>query len=267
MFNDFVTALQFLTRIKIKRQIAWDENSFARSVKFFPLVGCVIGLLLLCLLILTMNMRLSVSVTAALLIVAEIIVTGGLTCDGYMDTADGVFSGRGRERMLEIMKDSCVGANAVMAFGILLLVKYAVYTELGPMYLGMAVLIMPVITRGLLVFNIRNYKYARESGVGGMFAGAGDKYSGLVMAGACIVILMYLAEFIDIAPQKLEVIIPLLVVLVYNRLAAGYLNKVLGGLTGDTYGFLVESGNLVYLLALCMYLSSRVSVNLPGLPL
>ena len=46
---------------------------------------------------------------AALLILAEIIITGGLMYDGFMDTSDGVFSARSRERMLEIMKDSHVG--------------------------------------------------------------------------------------------------------------------------------------------------------------
>lgn len=267
MFNDFVTALQFLTRIRIKQQTAWDDNSFARSVRFFPLVGCVIGLVLLLLLILAMNMQLPASLTAALLIVAEIVITGGLTCDGYMDTADGVFSGRSRERMLEIMKDSCVGANAVIAFGIMLLIKYSVYTELSPMYLGMAVVVMPIMTRGLLVFNIRNYPYARPSGIGGMFVGSGEKNGGIIMSVACIVLLMYFAEFINITPDTAEIALPLLILVAYNRLAANYLNKVLGGLTGDTYGFLVESGNLIYLLALCIYLSNRTSINLPGLSL
>ena len=267
MFNDFITALQFLTRIRVKKQTNWDDNSFARSVRFFPLVGCIIGLILLGLLIIAMNMQLPSSLTAALLIVAEIIITGGLTCDGYMDTADGVFSGRTRERMLEIMKDSCAGANAVMAFGILLLLKYAVYTELSPMYLGMAVIVMPIMTRGLLVFNIRSYPYARESGIGGMFVGSGEKHSGIIMSIACIVLFMYFAEFIHITPTTTEIALPLLVLFFYNRLAANYLNKVLGGLTGDTYGFLVESGNLIYLLALCIYLSSRACINLPGLSL
>ena len=94
MWGDFLTALQFLTRIKLARQDRWDDNSFARSVTFFPFVGCVIGLVLLALLILLMNAHVPASVTAALLIVFEILLTGGLTCDGYMDTADGVFSGR-----------------------------------------------------------------------------------------------------------------------------------------------------------------------------
>ena len=43
------------------------------------------------------------------MILLEIMLTGGLHCDGFMDTMDGIFSGRSRERILEIMKDSRVG--------------------------------------------------------------------------------------------------------------------------------------------------------------
>lgn len=265
MWGDFLTALQFLTRIKLARQDRLDDNSFARSVTFFPFVGCVIGLVLLALLILLMNAHVPASVTAALLIVFEILLTGGLTCDGYMDTADGVFSGRSRERMLEIMKDSCVGSNGVIAFACMLLIKYTVYLELSPMYLGMALLIMPTITRGLMVFNIRNYKYARESGIGGMFVNNGQKQAGVVLSVCCIILLMFFAEFIDIQPSNLDIALPLIVVVIYNYLAANYLSKVLGGLTGDTYGFLAESGSLVYLITLCIYLSSKT--QMPWLPL
>ncbi|MBC8932081.1 adenosylcobinamide-GDP ribazoletransferase, partial [Escherichia coli] len=42
-------------------------------------------------------------------------ITGGFHVDALADTADGLFSSRKRERMLEIMKDSRVGANGVIA--------------------------------------------------------------------------------------------------------------------------------------------------------
>lgn len=78
------------------------------------------------------------SLLIAVLLIITIIVTGGLLCDGFMDTADGVFSGRERERILEIMKDSCVGSNAVLAFVSLVLLKLAVYLELNSEQLTLA---------------------------------------------------------------------------------------------------------------------------------
>ena len=59
-------------------------------------------------------------------------LTGGLHADGYMDTADGLFSGRSRERMLEILKDSRVGAGGVTAFVFLVLLKVAFLSQLTP---------------------------------------------------------------------------------------------------------------------------------------
>ena len=53
-----------------------------------------------------------------------ITVTGGLHLDGIADTADGLFSYRSRERMLEIMRDSTLGANGVIALVLTILLKY-----------------------------------------------------------------------------------------------------------------------------------------------
>ena len=61
---------------------------------------------------------------AAILAVVPFLATGGIHCDGFMDTVDGIFSGRERDRMLEIMKDSRTGSFGVVAFGILLLMQY-----------------------------------------------------------------------------------------------------------------------------------------------
>lgn len=77
--------------------------------------------------------------------------------DGFMDTADGVFSARSRERMLEIMKDSHVGSNAVLAIIILLLLKIAAYLELSGETLTWVLLTMSVATRTFMVVFIVNF--------------------------------------------------------------------------------------------------------------
>lgn len=99
---------------------------------------------------------------AALLILAEIIITGGLMYDGFMDTADGVFSARNRERMLEIMKDSHVGSNAVLAVVTLILLKVAAYVSIMPQELTAALIAMSVATRTFMVIFIVNFPYARK---------------------------------------------------------------------------------------------------------
>lgn len=240
--QDFLTALQFLTRIRLYNQTQWDENSFTRSVPYFPLVGLVIGVLLVGLYKLLSYANCSALLIAVLLIIFEIIITGGLLCDGFMDTADGVFSGRERERILEIMKDSCVGSNAVLAFVSLVLLKLAVYMELSADNLSYALYAMPVLTRTLMVYNIRCYPYARKAGIGGMFSGKVNK---LGLVGTAVLGLMLLV----IVPKQ-SILVATLVTVGYNFWAANYLKRILQGLTGDTYGALAESGNVIFLLSL-----------------
>lgn len=69
--------------------------------------------------------------TAAMLVVGEFVITGAMHADGLMDTCDGLFSGRSRERMLEIMKDSCVGSFGLLAFVFLVLLKTCALAEAG----------------------------------------------------------------------------------------------------------------------------------------
>lgn len=111
----FLIALQFLSRIHLASQDVWRDEDFGRSVLFFPLVGLIIGLLLAALYG-ALSFILNPLGCAVLVVAFWFYVTGGLHADGYMDTADGLFSGRSRERMLEIMKDSRVGSGGVMAF-------------------------------------------------------------------------------------------------------------------------------------------------------
>lgn len=245
--QDFFTALQFLTRIKIYNQTQWDEGTFARSVAYFPAVGLVIAAVLVAVYKLLVFLNCSSLLIAVLLIITEIIVTGGLLCDGFMDTADGVFSGRERERILEIMKDSCVGSNAVLAFVSLVLLKLAVYLELNSEQLTLALYAMPIITRTLMVYNIRCYSYARKSGIGGMFASADKK---IVLISSTLLGVALLAP-----TQSLSLFIALILTIAYNFWAANYLKRILNGLTGDTYGALAESGNVFFLLSLSIVLN------------
>lgn len=258
--KDFWVALQFLTRIKLKNQQAMDENSFARSVKLFPMVGAVVGLIMLLVYLFLMNIHCPGYLMAALLIVAEFMLVGMLLYDGYMDTADGVFSGRGRERMLEIMKDSRVGANGVIAFVLLMFLKFSAYMELPTVYLAFALLTAPALIYGLIAYNIRYYPYARPAGIGGMFADPNEEKRPVILMTICWFLLMvYLGEFFDIYVSKNEIAVPVLLTILYNRAAAKFLVRRLGGLTGDTYGFLAQTGTLVFLISLALSVGCKVS--------
>lgn len=89
--HDFITALEFLTRIRFSHSDDWSPQDFSRSVPYFPLVGLIIGSILAVVNYGLLVLYIPDFLRGTLLIFAEIIITGGLMYDGYMDTADGVF--------------------------------------------------------------------------------------------------------------------------------------------------------------------------------
>lgn len=129
--RSFITALQFLTRIHLVRQENLTAEDFGRSTRFFPLVGAVLGALYLLAALACLALFGLPSYTGkAVLVVLPFLLTGGLHADGFMDTMDGLFSGRSRERMLEIMKDSRTGSFGVAAFAGLLLLNWSLLLDL-----------------------------------------------------------------------------------------------------------------------------------------
>ena len=88
----FCYALQHLSRIQIYKG-PFDEQAFGRSSVFFPLVGLILGALLW-VSFLGAVLVFPPPVVAALLVLVMVMITGGIHLDGFMDTMDGVFSGR-----------------------------------------------------------------------------------------------------------------------------------------------------------------------------
>jgi adenosylcobinamide-GDP ribazoletransferase len=237
LLQDFLTGLQFLTRLKFSHQTTWSPEIFGRSVRYFPLIGAIIGLSLVAVNII-LGKHLPPNVLAVILIAVEIIITGGLHGDGLMDTADGIFSGRNRERMLEIMKDSRVGANGVMAFCLVVLLKWSLLMDMTPTHLITALFIMPVVSRFSMVVGITCFPYARPDGMGKAFAQYAGKKA-LLVAAVITGILVFLAGKFAFAG--------LAAALVFTLLFGKYVTGILGGLTGDAYGAITELSELVIL--------------------
>ncbi len=167
--RDFITALEFLTRLRFSNRTDWHDDDFSRSVPYFPFVGLVMGLFMGGVNYGLVYFQTPLFMRAVLLILAELLIIGALMYDGFMDTSDGVFSARDRERMLEIMKDSHVGSNAVIALVCLVLLKVAAYVSIDGVKLSFAFVAMYVATRTFMVNYIINFPYARKSGIGHMF--------------------------------------------------------------------------------------------------
>lgn len=225
--NSFLVGLQFLTRIRIVRQTVWTAEDFGRSTRFFPLVGLVLGIcyaLVAWILVSVLGMR---ALTAALLLILPLLLTGGLHADGFMDTADGVFSGRERERKLEIMKDSRVGSFGVVAFVLLMFLQFALLLDMSPPLLVPVFFVMPIIGRMAMVLAVSCFPYARADGMGKTFADMADRGTVAIAAVTTSVLVI---------PIGLLATLALVLGIVFALLFCRWMTAILGGVTGDVYG-------------------------------
>lgn len=142
----YLLALQFFTRIPVTgRLAAWVGYSppmLRASAAHFPGVGWLVGALAALVfgvaLLLLPDVPFGALTAAVLCTVASVLLTGGFHEDGLSDTADGLGGGPTRERALEIMKDSRVGAYGVLALVLALLAKVALLALLGSIDLELA---------------------------------------------------------------------------------------------------------------------------------
>ena len=103
----------------------WDEKARDKMLLFLPVVGLEIGAIWAVLARLCNVLNLPVLVKGLILSVYPYLVTGFIHLDGYMDVTDAVKSYRSLERRREILKDSHVGAFAVIGIAVLLIAQFA----------------------------------------------------------------------------------------------------------------------------------------------
>ena len=256
IMNSFFIGLQFLTRISIVKQTVWTEESFGKSVKFFPAVGAVLGIsyvVIISILTYFAGGLLSNAfpmLKAAVALMSMIILTGAIHCDGFMDTFDGLFSGRERERILEIMKDSRVGAFGVVSFVMIALFNFAVLTELANLStwaLLPAIYSAPIIGRFIMVITIGSFPYARPEGMGKAFA---EYTTRSTVIFASVETLILLSPLILISQAMIQpLIISLVVTLAFSLYFGRFSTKKIGGVTGDIYGAVTTISEALVLLS------------------
>jgi adenosylcobinamide-GDP ribazoletransferase len=166
--DSLLAAVRFLTVFPLPGRRGAAPADLAGSVPYFPLVGLLLGGggagLGLCLSYVAPPL-----LAAAVLVVAFVAFSGGLHMDGLSDTADGFLGSRVRERTLEIMKDSHVGAMGVLAIVCVVLVKWAALASVPGRDLWRAALLTPLAGRAVMVLHLAALPYARPEGLGTVF--------------------------------------------------------------------------------------------------
>lgn len=238
----FFQALAFLTRIPVPKLI-FSESDWQKSVAYYPLVGVILGVIMWGIAS-VLPFLFSVWLSAALLLVLWVFLTGGLHLDGWMDLADGLGSHRSQDRMLEIMKDSRVGAMGVLAAVLLLIVKLMSIGDLLRLSHPVWLFLPPLIARFVLVCAMRFWPYISKNGLGQGLGKGADRWS-----------LSFNLVLVCILVWCLDRVGGLFVLGL--SLAAGFgwiswVHRKLGGLTGDCYGATVEWTEAVVLIMMLL---------------
>ncbi len=240
----FWLALQFLTRLPAPRRLEFSAKERGRSVLFYPLVGLLIGALLVALQWLLAHA--DPGVQAVLLLLAWVLITGGLHLDGLADSADAWVGAHGdRARALEIMKDPRSGPAGVMAVVLLLIVKFAALSALSGETTWLALLIAPLLGRAAPIVLFLTTLYVRPQGIGAAHAA-------YLPRDAAIAVLIVVAAVV-VAAAEWDGLWLLGVAAVSIYLLRRTMHARLGGATGDTLGAsceIVEAAALVTLALL-----------------
>ena len=231
----FFAAISFLTRLPVPQRFVFEAADVGRSTVFFPLVGAIIGTFQTGALFIfgdAANGSVLKSVLiAVLLVVVNVFTTGALHLDGLADMADGFGGGRGKERTLEIMRDSLIGSYGATALILLLILKVCAVAALIENQTALRFLILaPVLGRWATVPLGKFMPYARKSG--GLGNAVTDFVGWTEIVGATVMTAILLFALID---WQTGVKIWLVVIALTIFIARLCLKKI-GGVTGDTLG-------------------------------
>jgi len=237
--RSFIIALQFLTRIPVPTFREIGEAEIGRSLLYYPLVGMVIGLLLV-----GLNLLLAGApdgLQAALVLAAWVLITGALHLDGLADSADAWLGGLGdRERTLAIMKDPRSGPAAVVVIVLLLMIKFAALQALIANDHWPVLILAPLLARTSLPLLFQTTPYVRPGGLATAIA----EYSSWV-GGILLPLFVGIGVLVVMGWSAALLIIAVICTFVLLR---AMMIKRLGGTTGDTAGALVEVVETVVLV-------------------
>jgi cobalamin 5'-phosphate synthase/cobalamin synthase len=245
LIAQFAAAVSFLTRLPAGRNAAFDGKDVARSSRWFPLVGGLLGGISVG--AFWLLSRVFPPLVAAVLIVAiDAILTGALHFDGLADTADGFGGGRTRADVLRIMRDHAIGSYGGVALVLVIALKVAAIATLADSRRAVpGLLLAPVLGRWSAVISSSTEPYARPpEDDGPNSVGSPARFVGRRE----LMIATVTAAFLAAAAGRWFGAAALLLVAVASICWGWCCRRRIGGVTGDTLGAGIEMSECLVLL-------------------
>jgi len=229
ILDGFKLALNMLSILPFFKVHSFFKGINGYAVMFYPLVGFVLGVILWVVHSL-MQPYFTPSHVGIIVFGIWVLLTGALHLDGFCDTIDGLFVKK--EKALEVMKDAHVGGMG-MIFGVtFLILKASTLSSFDTFYLLPFILMLSRFNASLAIYL---YPYISKGGIGSLAKGEFNQKQLIFIS---VFVLVY-SIFVSIT----LFITSLLVLFITAR----FFNKRYGGFSGDIYGFLIETTELVLL--------------------
>lgn len=247
-WQEFLLAVQFLTRLPVPRDLPFSDALLIRATRFYPLVGMLVGAIGAVVLFLAAQVW-PMPIAVLLSTAATVYATGAFHEDGLADAADGLGGGLTRERSLEIMRDSRIGTYGTVTLGLALALKAGALMSLAPLDAVIALIIGHGASRMAAVQVVHLDAYARDQGA--KFVAPTVLPDGYRFALAVTFLLLILAVvWFGLLATLTGVALALLA---GWRFRAMFLRK-LGGYTGDCLGGMQQVTELTFYLGIAAWL-------------
>ena len=241
-FENFLLMLQVLTRIPINKSLPCENTDFKRGANFFAIVGLVIGVIQFVVYSFLIKFF-SLDIAVIFIIIIDILITGGFHIDGLGDTCDGFFATKGKDKIIEIMKDSRIGTFACIGIIINLLIKFIGYTTVLNNTTSYIIILLPMISRVSIVLISYIGKAAKKTGSGNLFINTVTFNEVIINYLLFILIAIFV---LDLKRLFMILIISIITTILFNK----YCNSKINGITGDSLGANNELVMLILLIAL-----------------
>jgi adenosylcobinamide-GDP ribazoletransferase len=239
--RSFFAALQFLTLFPWPKRTDRSADDVGPSVIFFPVIGFLLGLILVLVNFLSEPFA-SPGLSSVTLVTILALLTRGLHLDGLGDTFDGLGAGGDRERMLGIMDDSHTGAFGLIAIVLLLFFKiHAIESMDNERW--RALLAAPILGRWAMVL----LGYGSQAAKPGLGSTLIDHLKAKHLAFATLITLLLAAAILHGAGIAM-----MIWVAIFALASKKYFHRRLGGVTGDTFGAVGELSETSVLIFLAL---------------
>ncbi|TWF35310.1 cobalamin-5'-phosphate synthase [Chitinophaga polysaccharea] len=246
----FFTALMFYTRIPCPKWVDHSASYLNQSTRYFPLIGWIVGLLCFAVYY-GVSCLFPADISVIISMVTGIFVTGAFHEDGFADVCDGFGGGWTKQKILDIMKDSRVGAFGVIGLILLFLLKFTLLLHIAqngniaPATLLALFIAAHSLSRLAAISIVFTHQYARESD-SSKIKPVAEKYTWKEISGAFF---FGLAPLIYLALYHYQIMYALIPVFIFRFLLARYFDKWIGGYTGDCLGATQQVGEIVFYLS------------------